>query len=144
MNWHRHPGVRSGSELTRGERAADRLRNGMGSWAFIFGFVGAMLMWAALNTLVLPKLLHTRAFDVYPYILLNLLLSTLAGLQGGILLIAAKRADQVSSELAQHDYEADVASRQLLEALTVDVAALRTLLEARGGGPGEGEVARGA
>jgi hypothetical protein len=32
--WHRHPGVRSGHELTVGERAADRLRNGMGSWAF--------------------------------------------------------------------------------------------------------------
>lgn len=144
MSWRRHPGVRSGGQLTPGERAADRLRNGMGSWAFIFGFLAAMLTWAALNTLILPKLLHVHAFDAYPYILLNLLLSTLAGLQGGILLIAAKRADQVSSELAQHDYEADVASRQLLEALTEDVAALRVLLEARGGGPGGGEVASGA
>lgn len=144
MSWRRHPGVRSGGQLTPGERAADRLRNGMGSWAFIFGFLAAMLTWAALNTLILPKLLHVHAFDAYPYILLNLLLSTLAGLQGGILLIAAKRADQVSSELAQHDYEADVASRRLLEQLTEDVAGLRALLEARGGDPGEGEVASGA
>ena len=35
--WRRHPGVRSDEELSIGERAADRLRNGMGSWAFVFG-----------------------------------------------------------------------------------------------------------
>ena len=38
--WHRHPGVRSGDQLSVGERAADRLRNGMGSWAFVFGALG--------------------------------------------------------------------------------------------------------
>ena len=108
--WHRHPHVRSGDQLTRGERAADKMRNGMGSWAFIFGFVGCMAGWAAVNTLVLERVAHHKPFDPYPYILLNLLLSTLAGLQGGILLIASKRADQISSELAQHDYEVGVAS----------------------------------
>ena len=40
--WHRHPGVRTGDELTLGERAADRLRHGMGSWAFVFGGAGRM------------------------------------------------------------------------------------------------------
>lgn len=110
MSWHRHPHVRSGSDLTLGERAADRMRNGMGSWAFIFSFVGCMLLWAGTNTLFMQRVLHHAAFDPYPYILLNLLLSTLAGLQGGILLIAAKRADQVSSELALHDYQVNQAS----------------------------------
>lgn len=110
MSWHRHPHVRSGDQLTRGERAADRMRNGMGSWAFIFGFIGCMFVWAAVNTLLIDRVLHHKAFDPYPYILLNLLLSTLAGLQGGILLIAAKRADQVSSELALHDYAVNMDS----------------------------------
>jgi uncharacterized membrane protein len=123
--WHHHPGVRTGDQLTFGERAADKMRNGMGSWAFIFLFLTAMLVWAGTNTLFIGRALGHKAFDPYPYILLNLLLSTLAGLQGGILLIAAKRADQVSSELAQHDYEADCRSRELLEQLAMDFAQLR-------------------
>lgn len=108
--WHHHPHVRTGAELTLGERAADKMRNGMGSWAFIFTFVAVMILWAGTNTLLMQRVMHHQAFDPYPYILLNLLLSTLAGLQGGILLIASKRADQISSELAQHDYQVNTDS----------------------------------
>lgn len=101
-HWHRHPGVRSGGELSRGERAADRMRNVMGSWPFIFSFFAVMLFWALLNTLFLAKVVHHKAFDPYPYILLNLFLSMLAGVQAAALLIAAKRADAISSEVALH------------------------------------------
>jgi len=97
--WDDHPGVRSAHQLTRGERAADVIRNGMGSWGFVGVFAGIMAAWAFINV-VAPF-----AWDRYPYILLNLALSTLAGLQGAILLIAAKRADQISSELAKHDHD---------------------------------------
>ena len=48
-----------------------------------------------------------KGFDPYPFILLNLVLSCLAALQGAILLIAAKRSDQIASELAQHTFEID-------------------------------------
>lgn len=91
--WHKHPGVRSGDGLSIGERAADRMRNGMGSWAF---------MGAA--TLFLVAWMWTGAFgfDKSPYFKLNLLLSCFAALQGAILLIAAKRSDQISSEVALH------------------------------------------
>ncbi|HEV2346452.1 MAG TPA: DUF1003 domain-containing protein [Actinocrinis sp.] len=108
--WHHHPHVRTGGDLTLGERAADKMRNSMGSWTFIFVFVTVMICWAGTNTLLMQRVLHHQAFDPYPYILLNLLLSTLAGLQGGILLIASKRADQISSELAQHDYQVNTDS----------------------------------
>ena len=47
-------------------------------------------------------ILHHKAFDPYPYILLNLFLSMLAGVQAAALLIAAKRADSISSEIALH------------------------------------------
>lgn len=97
--WDDHPGVRSSNELTLGERAADVIRNGMGSWVFVGVFAGVMAAWAILN------IIAPFAWDHYPYILLNLVLSTLAGLQGAILLIAAKRADQISSELAKHDHD---------------------------------------
>jgi uncharacterized membrane protein len=100
--WHKHPGVRSGSQLTVGERAADRMRNIMGSWPFVFGFFAVMITWAVVNTLLLQRVAHHKAFDPYPYILLNLFLSMLAGVQAAALLIAAKRADAISSEIAVH------------------------------------------
>jgi uncharacterized membrane protein len=122
--WRRHPGVRSGSELTLGERSADRMRNGMGSWAFVFGACGFLALWMLINVIV--NRAHGHTFDPYPFILLNLVLSCVAALQGAILLIAAKRSDQISSELAQHDYEADCASRELLETLTANFDQLKS------------------
>jgi uncharacterized membrane protein len=100
--WHKHPGVRSGDQLTIGERAADRMRNMMGSWPFVFSFFAVMIAWATVNTLILQRVAHHKAFDPYPYILLNLFLSMLAGVQAAALLIAAKRADAISSEIALH------------------------------------------
>ena len=101
-HWHKHPGVRSGSQLTLGERAADRMRNVMGSWPFVFSFFGMMALWVGVNTFLIGRILHHKAFDPYPYILLNLFLSMLAGVQAAALLIAAKRADAISSEIALH------------------------------------------
>jgi uncharacterized membrane protein len=57
------------------------------------------------------------AWDPYPYILLNLFLSMLAGLQGAILLIAAKRQDAIAAALAQHDYETNLAAKKEIEEL---------------------------
>ena len=113
--WHRHPAVPSGDQLTFGERAADAMRRGMGSWPFVFGFFTFMIAWAAVNTLVLSRWLSGNEFDAYPYILLNLFLSMLAGVQAAALLIAAKRADAISSELAVHDYDTDQAAKKELD-----------------------------
>ena len=76
------------------------MRRGMGSWPFVFCFFGVMIGWAVTNTIVLSRSLGSSEFDPYPYILLNLFLSMLAGVQAAALLIAAKRADAISSELA--------------------------------------------
>ena len=100
--WHLHPGVRKHEELTLGERAADRMRNVMGSWPFVFSFFAVMILWAAGNTFFLQRVIHHKAFDPYPYILLNLFLSMMAGVQAAALLIAAKRSDAISSEVALH------------------------------------------
>src|ERR1019366_9255507 len=101
-HWHKHPGVRSGDDLSFGERSADKMRNMMGSWPFVFAFFAVMIVWALTNTLFIQHILHHKAFDPYPYILLNLFLSMLAGIQAAALLIAAKRADSISSEVAPH------------------------------------------
>jgi uncharacterized membrane protein len=101
--WHRHPGVRSGDQLTLGERSADRMRNIMGSWPFVFCFFGVMALWVIINSIFYVGGKNGKhGFDPYPYILLNLFLSMLAGIQAAALLIAAKRADAVSSEVAIH------------------------------------------
>lgn len=107
MNWHAHPHVRSGDQLRFGERAADIMRNGMGSWAFVFGALAFLCVWMWTNGGTGP--------DPYPFILLNLILSCLAALQGAILLIAAKRADQISSELARGDFDTDAQALELLK-----------------------------
>jgi uncharacterized membrane protein len=122
-SWRRHPGVRTGDQLTRGERAADKMRNSMGSWMFVFVALVFLAVWMALNIILDKSTGHT--FDAYPFILLNLVLSCVAALQGAILLIAAKRSDQVASELAQHDYDEDCQSREMLQVLTEEFAALR-------------------
>jgi uncharacterized membrane protein len=102
-HWHRHPGVRSGDQLSVGERAADRMRNIMGSWPFVFAFFGIMIAWAVANSVLYLGGSHNKhGFDPYPYILLNLFLSMLAGVQAAALLIAAKRDDAISSEIAVH------------------------------------------
>jgi uncharacterized membrane protein len=118
--WHAHPAVRSKDQLTAGERAADRMRNGMGSWAFVFAALAFLALWMIYNAAR-----GHAAFDAYPFILLNLVLSCLAAMQGAILLIAAKRSDQVAAELAQHDYQTDSRAEKLIESLCESLDQLR-------------------
>lgn len=75
----------------------------MGSWPFVFVFFGIMISWAVVNSVFYLGGQNDRhGFDPYPYILLNLFLSMLAGVQAAALLIAAKRADAIASEIALH------------------------------------------
>ena len=118
-NWHKE----HKQNLTLGEKAADKMRNGMGSWAFVFAFMLFLGTWAALN--VVGGIHH---WDKYPFILLNLFLSMLAAIQGAILLIAAKRADAISAIMAQHDYETNVeAKREVEELMAINREQLRQI-----------------
>lgn len=108
LTWHQ----KQKATLSLGQRAADIMRNGMGSWIFVGLFLLFMIFWAILNTVVL-----TDKWDPYPFILLNLFLSMLAGLQGAILLIAAKRQDAIAAALAQHDYDTNLAAKADIEQL---------------------------
>lgn len=123
-NWHDE----ATEHLTRGDRAADRMRNGMGSWWFVGSFLVLMAAWAVANGFAIR-------WDPYPYILLNLFLSMLAGLQGSILLIAAKRQDAISAALARHDYETNLAAkREIEEMMEINRAQLELLAELHAAG----------
>ena len=119
--WHRHPAVRSNEQLTFGERAADRLRNGMGSWGFVISALVFLAGWMVGN--------RNAGFDPYPFILLNLVLSCLAAMQGAILLIAARRSDQISAELAQHDYQVNESAADEIGQLHRNVEAILERLD---------------
>jgi uncharacterized membrane protein len=135
------------------------MRNVMGSWPFVVCFFVIMIVWALVNTVVLHRVLHHKAFDPYPYILLNLFLSMLAGVQAAALLIAAKRADAIASEIAIHTEKNTDDLKGLLQENTTLTRAMKKntdLLEeihrhvaALGGAPhglaesGSGDVAEG-
>jgi uncharacterized membrane protein len=107
-NWHK----KQKENLTVGQKAADAMRNGMGSWGFVFSFVIFLSGWTFLNAAD-----GWHHWDKYPFILLNLFLSMLAALQGAILLIAAKRQDAIAAAMAAHDYETNVRAEKEIETL---------------------------
>ena len=76
--------------------------NTMSSWPFVFAFFGLMIAWAVVNSVFYLGAYGRHGFDPYPYILLNLFLSMLAGAQAAAALIAAKGADAIASEIAIH------------------------------------------
>jgi uncharacterized membrane protein len=91
-------------QLTLGERVADQVAAFGGSWRFIFLFTGLMAVWMLVNT----WLLRQHAFDPYPYILLNLLLSCLAALQAPVIMMSQNRAAEKDRLHAENDYQVNV------------------------------------
>ena len=89
----------AGDQRTLGQRAADSITARAGSWAFIFTFFGAIVIWMAFN-----RGRDSGTFDPYPYILLNLVLSCLAAIQAPIILMSQNRADEKRTRLAEQDY----------------------------------------
>jgi uncharacterized membrane protein len=101
-----------------GDWLADKVRNGLGSWTFVVLALLFLCAWTLHN--------GTEGFDPFPFILLNLMLSCVAALQGSILLIAARREDQISSKLANYTLEID----QQNLALTTEIAELTRQIHA--------------
>jgi uncharacterized membrane protein len=90
--------------LTLGERLADRVATIGGSWGFIVGCTVFLVAWAMLNGLVLAK----SAFDPYPFVFLNLLLSMVAALQAPIIMMSQNRQASKDRLAAALDYEVNV------------------------------------
>jgi uncharacterized membrane protein len=89
--------------LTFGERLADRVASFGGSWTFLICFAAVLMAWVLLNTLLM-----SRAFDPYPYILLNLFLSMLASVQAPIIMMSQNRHATKDRIDAAHDYEVNL------------------------------------
>lgn len=87
--------------MSLGERVADKVAQFGGSWRFIALFGAVLVVWMAINTWVLVN----RPFDPYPFILLNLVLSTLAALQAPVIMMSQNRQAAKDRVHAQQDYE---------------------------------------
>ena len=89
------------SDLTVGEKIADRVAAFGGSWTFIIAFFSFILVWMFINV----WLLATKPFDPYPFILLNLILSCLAAIQAPIIMMSQNRQEQKDRQRSEHDYK---------------------------------------
>jgi len=97
--------------LTFGQRVADRVAAFGGSWPFIFVFGSVMVVWMGVN---IVSLAH---FDPYPFILLNLLLSTLAALQAPVIMMSQNRQSSKDKLLAENDYQVNLKAEMEIAAL---------------------------
>ena len=91
---------------TFGQRAADAVAKFGGSWTFIILFGIVLVCWVILNSAILAN--YNKAFDPYPYILLNLFLSMLASIQAPIILMSQNRQSEKDRLNAEHDYEVNL------------------------------------
>ena len=85
---------------TFSQRLSDKLADSAGSWAFILTFVGVLILWIIINSV----LLIWKHFDPYPFILLNLVLSCLAAMQAPVILMSQNRQEARDRLRAEHDY----------------------------------------
>ena len=100
------------SKSTLGQRAADAIAKFAGSWAFIFSFTGVLILWMAVNTLLAAK-----AFDPYPFILLNLVLSCVAAIQAPLIMMSQNRQEEKDRRRAENDYKVNLKTEIMIEDL---------------------------
>ncbi|HEX8235824.1 MAG TPA: DUF1003 domain-containing protein [Abditibacteriaceae bacterium] len=109
--------------LTFGQRLADQIAAFVGSWAFILIFVSLLVSWVVLNAFILSRL--GKAFDLYPFILLNLMLSMVAALQAPLIMMSQNRQAAKDRLGAEHDYEVNLKAELEILALHQKIDALR-------------------
>lgn len=109
-------------KVTTGEWLADKVAEFGGSWTFISIFGAFLAVWALINTVVLIF----GAFDPFPFIFLNLMLSMLAAVQAPIILMSQNRQAAKDRLTAQHDYEVNLKAELEIMALHEKFDQLRT------------------
>ena len=110
----------SGKEkYTLGQRAADSIAKFAGSWAFIFSFSGVLILWMVVNVL-----LAAGAFDPYPFILLNLVLSCVAAIQAPLIMMSQNRQEEKDRRRAENDYKVNLKTEIMIEDLYDKVNAI--------------------
>ena len=110
---------RAAEKYTIGQRAADAIARFAGSWAFIFAFTGVLILWMVINTLLAAK-----AFDPFPFILLNLVLSCVAAIQAPLIMMSQNRQEEKDRRRAENDYKVNLKTEIMIEDLYDKVNAI--------------------
>ncbi len=97
---------------TVGQRAADRIAKFAGSWGFILSFIAVLAGWMTCNILM-----ATKAFDPYPFILLNLVLSCVAAIQAPLIMMSQNRQEEKDRRRAENDYKVNLKTEIMIEDL---------------------------
>ena len=106
-------------KYTLGQRAADTIARFAGSWAFIFSFTGVLVLWMVVNTVMAAK-----AFDPFPFILLNLVLSCVAAIQAPLIMMSQNRQEEKDRRRAENDYKVNLKTEIMIEDLYDKVNAI--------------------
>ncbi len=106
-------------KYTLGQRSADAIAKFAGSWAFIFAFTGVLILWMVINTI-----LASNAFDPYPFILLNLVLSCVAAIQAPLIMMSQNRQEEKDRRRAENDYKVNLKTEIMIEDLYDKVNAI--------------------
>lgn len=112
---------------TFGQRAADGVAKVAGSWTFIIIFFVGLLTWAFLNTEILGS--RHQAFDPYPYVFLNLVLSMLAAVQAPIIMMSQNRQSVRDRLDAEIDHEVNVRAEVAIQSVDERIQMLEQKLE---------------
>src|SRR5476649_2776986 len=107
--------------LAFGQRLADKVANGMGSWRFIIWQTAIVLLWMTLNVIAFKY--H---WDVYPFILLNLVFSTQAAYAAPIIMMAQNRQNDRDRIQANEDFKTNVDAKKEIEELQIRLNAIET------------------
>ena len=120
----RNPNQVIEEEETRGERIADKVASFGGSWTFIISFAVVLSVYTAINVA-----LRGKAWDPYPFILLNLFLSMLAAIQAPVIMMSQNRQDKKDRVRSELDFEVNVRAESEIQALTSRIALLHEKLD---------------
>ena len=120
----RNPNEMIESEMTFGERIADGVAGFGGSWTFIITFLSGLLVYSLINVA-----LGRRAWDPYPFILLNLLLSMLAALQAPVIMMSQNRQDTRDRLRGELDYAVNRRAEAEVQALSRKLNAVMDKIE---------------
>ena len=101
-------------KATFGERQADAFAKFAGSWTFVIGFGVVLCIWIGVNIVLLSK-----AFDPYPFILLNLVLSCVAAIQAPMIMMSQNRQEKTDRKRAENDYKVNLKTEIIIQDLHI-------------------------
>jgi len=108
----RPSGIHEKERATFGERTSDAIARSVGSWGFIIAFLIVLFIWIGANVILL-----SRAYDPYPFILLNLVLSCVAAIQAPLIMMSQNRQETKDRLRAENDYRVNLKSEIIMQDL---------------------------